>query len=58
VLSGEADPITTVADGEDLASALSPRVVQFKRFPKCGHPVYEDDEVGCFTTVGDFLTDV
>jgi pimeloyl-ACP methyl ester carboxylesterase len=58
VLSGEADPITPVADGEDLASALSPRLVQFKRFPKCGHPVYEDDEVGCLTTIRDFLANV
>jgi hypothetical protein len=57
-LSGEADPITPVGDGEDLASALSPRVAQFKRFLACGHPVCEDDDVGFFTTVHKFLAGV
>ena len=58
MLSGEDDPITPIEDGEELANALPPEVVQFRRFPKCGHPVYEDDEAGCFAAVRDFLATV
>ena len=55
VLSGEDDPITPLADGEDLAAALPAATTRFERFAGCGHPVYEDDEERCFATIRDFL---
>ena len=58
VLSGENDPITPVEDGEDLAEALPPALARFKRFPGCGHPVYEDDEAACFAAIRDFVATV
>lgn len=58
VLSGDADPITPIEDGEDLAAALPSNVVRFQRFPGCGHPVYEDDEAACFNAIREFLATV
>jgi pimeloyl-ACP methyl ester carboxylesterase len=55
VLSGEDDPITPLADGQDLAAALPAATTRFERFAGCGHPVYEDDEDRCFATIREFL---
>jgi pimeloyl-ACP methyl ester carboxylesterase len=55
VLSGEDDPITPIADGQDIAAALPAATTRFERFAACGHPVYEDDEERCFATIREFL---
>ncbi len=58
VLGGDADPITPIEDGEDLAAALPPSLVRFERFSGCGHPVFKDDEAGCFRAVREFLANL
>ncbi len=55
LLHGEDDPITPLADGQDLAAALPAATTRFERFAACGHPVYEDDEERCFATIREFL---
>ena len=43
VLAGERDPITPVADAEEIVAALPPDLVRFERFADCGHGVQRDD---------------
>jgi proline iminopeptidase len=42
VLGGEEDPTTPIQDQEDIAAAIRPDLVQFHRFPDCGHGAYRD----------------
>jgi proline iminopeptidase len=42
VLGGEKDPTTPIEDQEDIAAAIRPDLVQFHRFPDCGHGAYRD----------------
>jgi proline-specific peptidase len=41
-LAGEADPIVTIEDSEDLAAALPPNA-RFERFPNAGHMLAVED---------------
>jgi pimeloyl-ACP methyl ester carboxylesterase len=58
VIAGEDDPITPVADSEDIAAALPAHLVRLERFPGCGHPVYQDDDERFFRVVREFLRSV
>jgi pimeloyl-ACP methyl ester carboxylesterase len=42
IVAGEDDPITPVADMEDIAAALPPELVRLERFANAGHGVYRD----------------
>jgi pimeloyl-ACP methyl ester carboxylesterase len=42
VMGGEDDPITPVADSEDIAAALPQELVRFERFPATGHGIVND----------------
>src|SRR5665213_2632836 len=39
VLGGEDDPMHPIESQADIAEALPPHLVQFERFPNCGHAV-------------------
>jgi pimeloyl-ACP methyl ester carboxylesterase len=49
-VAGEDDPITPVADMEDIAVALRPDQVRLERFANAGHGVYRD-RPGAFSRV-------
>ncbi len=42
VLAGEDDPITPIADSEDIAAAIPRELVRFERFSDTGHGVVSD----------------
>jgi len=42
VMGGEDDPITPIADSEDISAALPKELVRFERFPKTGHGIVND----------------
>ena len=53
VMGGEDDPITPIADSEDIAAALPRKVVQFERFAGCGHGIVSPERF--LEVVRDFL---
>lgn len=55
VLAGEDDPITPIADAEDIAAALPADRVRLARFPGCGHGVFRDDPQGGLEAIRRFL---
>jgi pimeloyl-ACP methyl ester carboxylesterase len=55
VMGGEDDPITPIADSEDIAAALPRKVVQFERFAGCGHGIVKDAPERFLEVVRDFL---
>jgi pimeloyl-ACP methyl ester carboxylesterase len=54
-VAGEDDPITPVADMEDIAAALRPDLVRFERFANAGHGVYRDRPGAFFRVLRDFI---
>jgi pimeloyl-ACP methyl ester carboxylesterase len=42
IIAGEDDPITPLADMEDIAAAIRPDLVRLKSFARAGHGVYRD----------------
>jgi pimeloyl-ACP methyl ester carboxylesterase len=46
LLTGERDPITPVADAEDIGAALPPELIRFECFAHCGHDVQRDGPDG------------
>jgi len=55
VLAGAEDPITPIADAEDIVSALSSTAVRFECFPGIGHGVYRDDPGQGFQKIREFI---
>ncbi len=55
IMAGEEDPITPIADAEDMAQALPADLVHLVRFPGCGHGVFRDDTEACFKVLRQFL---
>jgi proline iminopeptidase len=55
VVAGEDDPITPVADMEDIAAAMRRELVRFARFANAGHGVYRDRPAAFFAELRDFL---
>ncbi|MEZ4216593.1 MAG: alpha/beta fold hydrolase [Myxococcota bacterium] len=56
VLGGEEDPITPIADAEDLAAGIpGARLV---RFPGCGHGIFQDAPDAYFAAVRAFVEEV
>jgi pimeloyl-ACP methyl ester carboxylesterase len=63
VLGGDLDPVTPIADAEDIAAALPPALVRFERFSGAGHGVGRDQPERYFALLagvhgGGFLKDV
>jgi pimeloyl-ACP methyl ester carboxylesterase len=55
VTGGEDDPVTTIQDVEDIASAISPHLVRFERFRDAGHGVYRDQPEEFFKILREFI---
>ncbi len=55
ILAGDQDPITPLAFSETIAQCLPSHLVQFERFPSCGHHVHVDDPVRAFSVMREFI---
>src|SRR6266851_10372285 len=55
IVAGEDDPITPVADMEDIVAAMRPYLVRFERFANAGHVVYRDRPGAFFRVLRDFI---
>jgi pimeloyl-ACP methyl ester carboxylesterase len=55
IVAGEDDPITPVADMEDIAAMLRPDLIRLVRFANAGHGVYRDRAGAFFREVRDFI---
>ena len=55
MLAGEDDPITPIADIEDIAAAMRPDLVRLVRFANAGHGVYRDQPEAFFHELRDFI---
>lgn len=56
VMGGEDDPITPIADSEDIAAAIAPRWVRFERFPAAGHGIVNDARERFLEVLRGFIT--
>jgi pimeloyl-ACP methyl ester carboxylesterase len=55
VVAGEDDPITPLADSEEIAAALPPDLVRFERFAGAGHGVFHDQPTAFFRVLREFI---
>jgi proline iminopeptidase len=55
VLGGDLDPVTPIADSDDIAAALPPALMQYERFAGAGHNVGHDQPERYFTVLRDFV---
>jgi proline iminopeptidase len=56
VLGGEDDPMLPIECQADIAAALPAHLVQFERFPKCGHSVITDAPERALAVIRDFIS--
>jgi proline iminopeptidase len=55
IVAGEDDPITPVADMEEIAAAMRPDLVRLELFANAGHGVYRDRPGAFFRMLRDFI---
>jgi pimeloyl-ACP methyl ester carboxylesterase len=55
VMAGEEDPVTPLAESEDIAAAIQPELVKMVRFANAGHGVYRDRPEAFFRELRDFI---
>jgi len=55
VLAGALDPVTTMADAEDMVASLPAEHVRFERFDKSGHGVNRDVPEQYFALLREFI---
>ncbi len=55
MLAGVDDPVTPIADSEDIVARLDPDIVRFERFEHAGHGVWIDDEERAFRVLREFI---
>jgi pimeloyl-ACP methyl ester carboxylesterase len=55
VLGGEDDPMTPIECQQDIAAAMPSHLVNFERFPNCGHGVIADAPERAFAVIRDFI---
>jgi pimeloyl-ACP methyl ester carboxylesterase len=55
LVAGEDDPITPMADMEEIAEAMNPQLVRLERFANAGHGVYRDRPDAFFSVLRDFI---
>jgi len=56
VLGGEDDPMLPIECQADIAAALPAHLVQFERFPNCGHSVITDAPERALAVIRDFIS--
>jgi pimeloyl-ACP methyl ester carboxylesterase len=56
LIAGEDDPITPIADMEDIAAALRHDLIRFECFADAGHGVYRDQPEAFFRVLSDFIS--
>jgi len=56
ILGGEDDPMHPIESQADIAAALPSDLVQFERFPGCGHAVVPDSPERAIAVIRDFIT--
>jgi pimeloyl-ACP methyl ester carboxylesterase len=57
VMAGDADPVTPIEDGEEIAAALPPEWMRFERFANVGHGPWRDDPHGTEAVLRRFIQD-
>ena len=55
VLAGALDPVSTMADAEDMVASLPAQHVRFERFAECGHGVHRDAPDQYFALLREFI---
>jgi pimeloyl-ACP methyl ester carboxylesterase len=55
ILAGTLDPVTTMADAEDMVASLPTQHVRFERLAGCGHGVHRDAPVRYFELLREFI---
>jgi len=55
IIAGEDDPITPLADMEDIGAAIRPDLVRLESFARAGHGVYRDRPEAFFPLLRDFI---
>jgi pimeloyl-ACP methyl ester carboxylesterase len=55
VMGGEDDPIHPIESQAEIAAALPPHLVQFERFPDCGHAVIPDAPERGLAVIREFI---
>ncbi len=55
VLAGDLDPVTPMADADDIAAVLPSALVRYERFVGAGHGVGRDQPERYFAILRDFL---
>jgi pimeloyl-ACP methyl ester carboxylesterase len=58
VLAGDLDPVTPIADSDDIAAAAPPGVLRYERFIGAGHGVGRDQPERYFAVLREFLTGI
>ena len=56
VMAGELDPVTPLADAQDIAAAIPAPWGRLVTFPKAGHGAWRDDPAAAMATLRDFIT--
>lgn len=56
VMAGALDPVTPIADSEDIVARLDPARTRFERFEQAGHGVWIDDEARAFRVIREFIS--
>jgi proline iminopeptidase len=55
VMGGEDDPVTTIDDMAEIASAIPPQFVRFERIPDCGHGPFFDRPERTLEVIREFI---
>lgn len=55
VMAGEDDPITPIADSEDIVAGMNPGLVRFERFAQAGHGIVNDAPDRFLAVLRDFI---
>lgn len=55
VLAGALDPVTPIADSDDIAAALPAHLARYEKFPDAGHGVSIDSPERYFAVLRDFV---
>ncbi len=56
VMAGELDPVTPLADAQDIAAAIPAPWGRLVTFPNAGHGAWRDEPVAAMATLRDFIT--
>ena len=56
VMAGELDPVTPLADAQDIAAAIPAPWGRLVTFPNAGHGAWRDDAVAAMATLRGFIT--